>query len=295
MDPFILRMNVPSHMLPKFEDAYLRMADKWTHIIQEAVLYNDVVDGGVDEEKVNEEEPLSQNEEEEDGEEESSTLGSKMDKGEEDKVFNFKWETPLEGLEMDWAPTSSAHCKMLEMLGTILTSTAKSSLVEMRSLKRVIRRISRESEDIKTQLGNLQHLIQDHGSLADAVQATLATDSFVQDDLTTLQEDIDTFSKDLQEFAESAKVSLETVLTIIPRIRDKANTWHQEMKIWMKQLETALGQTYQSPSPPPTQRTSSTSLMQGVAPGINGDTALGIVSVGGCEMVITPTYLFQLI
>jgi hypothetical protein len=177
MDPFILRENVPSHMLPKFEDARLRTADKWTCIIQEAVPYNDVVDDGVDEGKVNKEEPLGQNKEEEDGKEDSSTLGSKMDEGEEDKVFNFKWETPLEGLETDWAPTASAHCKALEMLGTILASTAKSSSVEMQSLERVIRRIGRESEDVKTQLGNLQHLIQDHWFLADAVQATLATDS----------------------------------------------------------------------------------------------------------------------
>jgi hypothetical protein len=264
MDLFILRENMLSHMLPKFKDSHLRKADKWTRLILEAVLYNEVVDDGIDEEeKAKEEEPLSQNEEEEDGEEESSTLGSKVDKGEEEEVFDFKWETPLEGLETDWAPTASTHCKALEMLGTILASTTKSSSVEMQSLERVIRRIGGESQDVKTQLGNLKHLIQEHGSLADAVQAMLTADSFVQDNLTALREDIDTFSKELQEFASFVKVSLETVLTIIARIQDKANTQHQEMKIWMKQLETALGQTYQPPSPPPTQRTTSTSLMQG--------------------------------
>ncbi len=42
-------------MLPKFEDACLRMADEWTCIVQEAVLYNDMMDSGVDEEKVNKE------------------------------------------------------------------------------------------------------------------------------------------------------------------------------------------------------------------------------------------------
>jgi hypothetical protein len=50
-----------------------------------------------------------------------------MDEGEEDEVFDFKWETPLKGLEMDWALTASAHCKALEMLWTILASTAKLS------------------------------------------------------------------------------------------------------------------------------------------------------------------------
>ncbi len=116
MDPFILQENVPSHMLPKFKDACLRMADKWICIIQEAVLYNNVVDDGVDKDKVNKEEPLSQNEEEEDGEEESSTLGSKMDKVEVDKVFNFKWETPcqrtLQGTQ-DAGDNLSLHCKIL--------------------------------------------------------------------------------------------------------------------------------------------------------------------------------------
>ncbi len=100
------------------------------------MLYNEVGDDGIDkEEKANEEEPLGQNEEEEDGEEESSTLGSKVDKEEEEEVFNFKWETPLKGLETDWAPTASAHCKALEMLGMILASTTKASSVEMRSLE----------------------------------------------------------------------------------------------------------------------------------------------------------------
>jgi hypothetical protein len=295
MDPFILRENVPSHMPPKFKDSCFRMADKWTCFIQEAMLYNEVVDDGIDkEEKANEEEPLGQNEEEEDREEELSTIGSKVDEGEEEEVFDFKWETPLKGLETDWAPTASAHCKALKMLGTILASTTKLSLVEMRSLERVIRRIGGESQDIKMQLGNIQHLIQEHGSLADTVQATLTADSFVQDDLTTLREDIDTFSKQLQEFASFAKVSSETVLTIIARIQDKANTHHQEIKIWMKQLETALGQTYQPPSPPPTQRTLSTSLMQGGAPEFDDDTALEIAFVG-CETVITANYLFGLI
>ncbi len=40
---FVLQENVPRHMLSKFENAFLT-ADKWTNMIQAAVLYNKVVD-----------------------------------------------------------------------------------------------------------------------------------------------------------------------------------------------------------------------------------------------------------
>jgi hypothetical protein len=44
MGPFILRKNVPSHMLATFDNAMLPV-NKWACIIQEAVRYEDK-DGG---------------------------------------------------------------------------------------------------------------------------------------------------------------------------------------------------------------------------------------------------------
>ncbi len=165
----------------------------------------------------------------------------------------------------------------------------------MRLLKRIIGKVGGETVDIKKQLGNLPHLIQEHGLLADAVQAMLAADSFVQDDITALREDIDRFSEELQAFAGLAKVSSEMVLTIISRIHDKANTRHQEIKICIKLLETALGKAYRPLSPPTTQRTTSTALLQGSTSGINGDMPLGIASIGGGERGLTANCLFGLI
>ncbi len=98
-------------------------ADKWVHLIQEAVFYDNVVEDVLDKENVSEEECLSQEEQEEEVDDKSSTIDSEMDKGEDGKAFNFRWETPLEGVEADWAPTASAHCYALEMLGRILAST----------------------------------------------------------------------------------------------------------------------------------------------------------------------------
>jgi len=42
MNPYILRENVPRHMLPKFEQAALK-AEAWISFIQEAVLYDSIV------------------------------------------------------------------------------------------------------------------------------------------------------------------------------------------------------------------------------------------------------------
>ncbi len=276
-------------MLSKFKNAF-PTTDKWPNMIQAAILYNNVVDNAEDKAGGGDDGLLGQQEEEG-----SSTIGSVMEEDEEDKVFEFNWETPLDDLDMDWAPTASAHCKALELLAWLLTSTTKSTSVGMRSIEKMIERIGGETDKVKRQLGNFHELVQGHGSLADAVQAMLTAGVFVQDDFLGLQGDIDSFSKDLREFAESAKVSSETVLGIIGRIRTKGNSRHQEIKSRMKQLETVLGEIHRPPLPPPTQRTSAMSLLQGGASGIDSDIPLGVASVRGCETVIKGNYLFGLI
>jgi hypothetical protein len=180
MAPFILQENVPRHMLSKFKNAFLT-ADKWTNMIQVAVLYDNVVDN-VEDEAVGEDDGLLGQQEEE----ESSTIGSVMEEDEEDKVFEFNWETPLNDLDTDWAPTASAHRKALKLLAPLLTSTTKLTSVGIRSIKKMIKRIGEETDEVKRQLGNLHELVQGHGSLVDTVQATITAGVFVQDDLLDL-------------------------------------------------------------------------------------------------------------
>jgi hypothetical protein len=175
MAPFVLQEIVPRHMLSKFENAFLT-TDKWTNMIQAAILYNSVVDNVEDEAGGEDDGLLGEHEEEE-----SSTIGSVMEEDEEDKVFEFNWETPLNDLDTDWAPTASAHCKALELLARLLTSTTKLTSVGIRSIKKMIKRIGGETGKVKRHLGNLHELVQGHGSLADTVQATLTAGVFVQD------------------------------------------------------------------------------------------------------------------
>ncbi len=216
-----------------------------------------------------------------------------MDKEVDEEGINFQCDTLIEGGEADWTPMARAHREALEMLGKILASSTKSTAADVLNIKNIIRMISGEAEDVKLQLGNLHHLIGQHGSLADAVQAALSSHAVVQDDLPDLREDINKFSTELNKFAGAAKVSSETVLTIIARIRDKAKSRHVEVKNRMSQLEGALRETYRPPSPPMALRTSL--LCGDNILGIDGDTPLGVASVGGSKMVIMANYLFGLI
>ena len=58
--------------------------------------------------------------------------------------------------------------------------------MEFRSLKRILDGIGGETDDVKIQLGNLYDLVQEHGSLADAVQTNLTSGGLVQGNLSDL-------------------------------------------------------------------------------------------------------------
>ena len=118
---------------------------------------------------------------------------------------------------------------------------------------------------MKTQLGNLYDIVQEHDLLADAVQTSLTSGGLVQGNLSDLRIEMDSFSKDIRVFAESAKVSSETVLSINSRIREKANSRHQAMRSRLKMLEAVLDDARRPPSPLPTQRTSPANMMYGGA------------------------------
>ena len=285
MNPVILRENVPRHMLAKFQQSSLK-AEEWIDLIQEATLYDSVVaddenDGSDGEEEL----ALGQAEEEE-----ASTIASEMDEGEEESSFDFQWGELLDEEYAESHPTASAHRKALQLLGKFLISLTKSTTAEFGSLKVIIEGIASETDEVKLQLSNLYDLVRDHGSLADAVQASMTSGGLIQGDLSDLRSEMNSFSNDIQGFAASAKMSSETVLSIISRIREKTNSRHQAMRSRLKILEEAVEEARRPPSPPLTQRSS--------LPGtgvLNADTPLGVASVGGCETVLTSNYLFGLI
>ena len=98
-----------------------------------------------------------------------------------------------------------------------------------------------EESEVKLQLGNLYNLVREHGSLADAVQASLTSGGMVQGDLSDLRSEMNSFSDDIRGFAASAKMSSEMVLSIISRIREKTNSQHQAtMRSRLKILDCGM-------------------------------------------------------
>jgi hypothetical protein len=238
-------------MLAKFEQSSLK-AEGWVNLIQEAVLYDSIVaddddDGsdGVLELALGQES------------EESSTIASEIDEGEEESTFDFQWGEPLDDEDAESHPTASAHRKALELLGRFLITLTKSTSAELGSLKRIIDGIAGETDEVKAQLGNLYDLVQEHGSLADAVQASLTAGGLDQGDLSDLRSEMNSFSDDIRGFAASAKMSSETVLSIISRIREKSNSRHQAMRNRLKILEEAVEEARRPHSPPLPRRSSS--------------------------------------
>jgi len=278
MNPYILRENVPRHMLPKFKQASLK-AESWISFIQEAVLYDSIVAEEEDDTSNGGEEELALGQSEE---EESSTIASEMDEGEEESTFDFQWGEPLEEDEDEEShPTASAHRKALELLDRFLVSLTKSTKAEFGSLKKILDGIAGETDEVKAQLGNLYDLVREHGSLADAVQASLTLGGLVQGDLSDLRIKMDSFSNDIRVFADSAKMSSETVLSIISRIREKSNSRHQAMRSRLKLLEAAVDAARRPPSPPLTQRSfAPANMMYGGTGVLNGDTPLGSHRLG---------------
>jgi hypothetical protein len=107
---------------------------------------------------------------------------------------------------------------------------------------------------------------------------------------------MNSFSDDIRGFAASAKMSSETVLSIISRIREKSNSRHQAMRNRLKILEEAVEEARRPHSPPLPRRSSSpANRVYGGTGVLDGDTPLGVASVGGCDTVLTSNYLFGLI
>ncbi len=153
--------------------------------------------------------------------EESSTIASEIDEGEEESTFDFQWGEPMDDEDAKSHPTASAHRKALELLGKFLITLTKSTAAEFGSLKRIIDGIADETDEVKAQLGNLYDLVREHGSLAEAGQASLSAGGLDQGDLSDLRSEMNSFCDDIRGFIASAKMSSETVLSIISRIREK--------------------------------------------------------------------------
>ena len=222
MTPCINLDDMPSYLLLKFENGK-ESADEWEKIIDKALKY--------DGEEDIEEDPDEEAEAEES--EDNSTIMSGMDEGYyEDVEIKFDWDSELSDYAGNeaWAPTARAHRAALELLAQALATTSKTVGRDMKKLETLLQRnVPSLPEDNKARAA-LQHLVETHGSLAEAVRAAMESGENSTVDLEDLREDMNEFSANLKKYSEAAEVSSTTILQIIDRIRERANVRHIEIK-----------------------------------------------------------------
>jgi hypothetical protein len=150
-------------------------------------------------------------------------------------------------------------------------------------------------EDAKAKLA-LQELVRKFGSVSEAVTVALDAGDSAAYDIQELREGMNGFHQELQDYATAAQVESRMILKVVSKMRDMANSRNAEVKSRVAKLEAAMAQPHIRPSSPPTppRLTNTYQAFEG-APGIDGNTPLGVATVGGSEVVISANYLFGMI
>jgi hypothetical protein len=274
-------MSLASKFLSQFETGRLTSTG-WKDLIIDARTY---VDDSEDKDMKDDEE-----EDEEMGDE--GSIPSGFNKGKYDKVeeFEFKWEGNLHQLggDADWAPTVRAHQAAIDLLGHVLNTSSQCHLAEIKALDKQGNRGIQEATEMQVQLQWLHKLVQDHHSLANAVNAALETGHASLEALEKLKEEMDSFATSLKEFSVEAKVTSELILKMIGLLRSRAQARNDDVRACLAQLESIVN-GIDCPASPPTvqQRFFQSSL--------GGDTPLGTAFIGGTETTLTANMLFNLI
>jgi hypothetical protein len=122
----------------------------------------------------------------------------------------FGWEEDISklGIRTDWGLSAWAHHAAIDLLRYAML---KSSKWEVQLSIKVDARICK-------QLGKLKHLIEEHGSLADAMTASFESGEALMEDADALKAEMERFYKELKAFAEEAYISKEYLLDIISRV-----------------------------------------------------------------------------
>jgi hypothetical protein len=141
---------------------------------------------------------------------------NQMDEDKEE--FRFCWDDDISQLSegTEWRPVARLHRAALELLWQAITSNTK----EVRSLKTSLS--YKINEAIKEQLGELDYLIHEHGSLANAMSMAIYASSLSLEDVVELQSKMDNFGNKLQAFAEAADVSKEYMMGLMTKVLDIA-------------------------------------------------------------------------
>jgi hypothetical protein len=282
MEPSIHRTNVPPHLLNMFKKGR-KTAAEWEVLITQALM-DEMMDV-----KEEEQEGYERRGEEDD----TSTLISGPDEDNFDDIeIDIEWDYEEPG-DSDWAPMAKANRKALELLREAVRAAARTTTREMKELELRMQAAS-GPEDSKAKAA-LKLLVDKFGSVAEAVEFAVDSGNSASDDVRAISEDLNRFQHELQEYAATANVGNQAILKVITKMREMANSRHADIRNRISSIEAILSNTPSCPPSPPTRPQVPYLALHtnALAPGPDGNTPLGVATVGGNEVVITANYLFN--
>jgi hypothetical protein len=102
--------------------------------------------------------------------------------------------------------------------------------------------------------------------------------------------------QELEQYASTAEVSNGNILKVLSKMREMSNSQNSEVRAKMSRLESAMANFL--PGPPSlltTPRPPNTLQTYAGIQGIDGNTPLGVATVGGSKVVISANYLFNMV
>jgi hypothetical protein len=189
---------------------------------------------------------------------------------------------------------AQAHRRAIELLADAVRTTSKTTATEMRALKRRIK-ADQGPEDTKAKL-TLRELVLKFGSVAEGITVALDGGDAAAYDIQELRDGMNGFYQKLNDYSTAAQLESKTILKVVAKMRDMANSRNAGLKSRFSRLEAAMARPNAQPSSPPTppRPTNTYQAFKG-APGIDGNTPLGVATVGGSEVIISANYLFGMV
>ncbi len=194
------------------------------------------------------------------------------------------------GEGMDWGPIAQAHRTALELLWDAVSQSYHDRCKLEDFLEEKI------SLEVRSNLGNLNRLIQEHGLLGDTISEAIMLGKSTAYKLHLIKKDIGTFRDKLTAFADAAKVSKEYPLCLISQVLDVEQDSSKKASKQLNQVKLVLRQGV-PPVPTETLTPPQLTQMQGLSRtgSFDADTPLGSVQIGGSNTQLIVNMLFSIV
>jgi hypothetical protein len=287
-DPFVHVDDVPARLRGTFERG-LKTSSEWTSVFVDTL---DDVGNDIERRSSTSRSQRSQELSEDDGvvlEEEDYEQGHEAPELE----LEFEWTGMIE--EALCGEPSPSHRTALDLLKDRYNASdgrLRAQREEMHVLRGIIEKRGRSNDDHLRRMGQLDKLIQKHGTVARAIEEAL--DNGTATGLVHLQEQISELWQDLEQAATDTMTTKTTLLKLLTRVRVTHVNHVSTLKDRVKALENQLHVGRASASVAIPLGFPSATMISRVA-GIDADTVFGVGQVGGVDVDLSINSLFCLV